>query len=96
MTQVELGEKAGVPASYISDLEQAKAAPGIDLVARLAEALGTTVTELLAGAGGETTDDPRASIRDVLNGLLKDADPDILAVLHALLPLLHELNTRRD
>jgi transcriptional regulator with XRE-family HTH domain len=95
MTQAELGEKAGVPASYISDLEQAKAAPGIDLVARLAEALGTTVADLLAGTA-EPVGDTREAIRTVLNGLLKDADPEILAALNALLPLLRELSTRRD
>jgi transcriptional regulator with XRE-family HTH domain len=94
MTQADLGEKAGVPASYVSDLEQAKAAPGIDLVARLAEALGTTVADLLGAV--VPPGDPREAIRDVLNGLLKDADPDVLAALNSLLPLLRELTTRRD
>jgi transcriptional regulator with XRE-family HTH domain len=94
LTQAQLGEAAGVPASYISDLEQAKAAPGIDLVARLADALGTTVTDLLASGAAES--DPRVAIREVLNGLLKEADPDIIVVLNALLPLLRELSARRE
>jgi transcriptional regulator with XRE-family HTH domain len=95
LTQAQLGEAAGVPASYISDLEQAKASPGIDLVARLAEALDSTVTDLLAGAAGPASADPRDAIREVLNGLLKDADADILGVLNSILPLLRELTSRR-
>ena len=47
MTQAELARVAEVTATYISRLESAGAAPGIDLVARLATALGSTVTELL-------------------------------------------------
>jgi transcriptional regulator with XRE-family HTH domain len=94
LTQAQLGEAAGVPASYISDLEQAKAAPGIDLVARLAEALGTTVTDRLTGAAAES--DPRVAIREVLNGLLTEADPDILGIRCSLLPLLRELSARRE
>jgi len=42
MTQVELGRRAHVTASYVWRLESGGAAPGIDLVARLARALGTT------------------------------------------------------
>lgn len=95
MTQAQLGEQAGVPASYISDLEQAKAAPGIDLVARLAEALGTTVADLLTGAATGAAADPRETIREVLNALLTEGNPDILVALNSLLPLLQELATRR-
>jgi len=95
MTQAQLGEQASVPASYISDLEQAKAAPGIDLVARLATALNATVTELLSGGTGQPVADQRRQVREVFDGLLAEADPDVLAALSALLPLLRELSTRR-
>jgi len=95
MTQAQLGEQASVPASYISDLEQAKAAPGIDLVARLATALNATVTELLAGGTGQPVADQRRQVREVFDGLLAEADPDVLASLSAILPLLRELSTRR-
>jgi len=47
MTQAELARQAQVTATYISHLESAGAAPGIDLLARLAAALGTTATDLL-------------------------------------------------
>jgi transcriptional regulator with XRE-family HTH domain len=95
MTQAQLGDQAGVPASYISDLEQAKAAPGIDLVARLAEALGTSPTDLISAGTGRSAADLRGEVREVVDGLLSDASPDVLAALNALLPLLRELSTRR-
>src|SRR3954469_16304319 len=47
MSQVELGQKAQVTASYVWKLESGAVSPGIDLVARLAKALGTTTTDLL-------------------------------------------------
>ena len=95
MTQAQLGDEAGIPASYVSDLEQAKAAPGIDLVARLADEVGMTVTDLLAGAAGSAPVDTGAGIRDAVDGILAAAHPDVLAALNALLPLLRELAARR-
>lgn len=47
MTQVQLAEQAAVTLSYITRLESGASAPGIDLVARLAAALGTTAADLL-------------------------------------------------
>src|SRR5579871_4415325 len=50
MTQAELARRAGVSVTYVSQLESADTAPGIDLVARVAKALGITTTELLPRA----------------------------------------------
>src|SRR3954453_19742310 len=46
-TQEQLAEKALVTASYVGRLERGGAAPGIDLVERLAKALGVKVADLL-------------------------------------------------
>src|SRR4051812_12532828 len=46
-TQEQLAENAQVTASYVGRLERGGAAPGIDLVERLAKALGVKVSELL-------------------------------------------------
>jgi transcriptional regulator with XRE-family HTH domain len=44
----ELAQKANVPAGYISELETGKKAnPGLDVLRRLAKALGVEVWELL-------------------------------------------------
>jgi len=50
MTQKDLAQRAGLTDTYISRLEAAGAAPGIDLIARLADALGSTVPDLLSVA----------------------------------------------
>src|SRR5947209_1663834 len=47
MSQAELARQAEVTTNYISRLEGGGAAPGIDLVARLALALGLPIAELL-------------------------------------------------
>jgi len=48
MTQVDLAKKSGVAQGYISALEAGKKkTPGLDVLKRLARALGVPVTELL-------------------------------------------------
>jgi transcriptional regulator with XRE-family HTH domain len=48
MTQLELATKAGVAQGYLSNLEAgAKKNPGLDVLKRLARALGVPVGELL-------------------------------------------------
>src|SRR4051794_17492693 len=50
MTQADLAQKAAVAVTYVSGLESGDTAPGIDLVDRLANALGTTAADLLPSA----------------------------------------------
>ena len=50
MTQAELARRSHVTTSYITRLERATSAPGIDLVDKLAQALGCTVSDLLPEA----------------------------------------------
>lgn len=47
LTQATLAERLGTSEQYLSRLEAGKVAPGVDQVARLAEALGATVHDLL-------------------------------------------------
>ena len=48
LTQVQLAKKAGVTQTYIAKLEGGdKANPSLDVLKRLARALGVPVTELL-------------------------------------------------
>ena len=42
LTQAELAERAEVSPTHLSELENCEVAPGIDLVDRLAQALGTS------------------------------------------------------
>jgi transcriptional regulator with XRE-family HTH domain len=96
MTQAELAERAGVTATYVSKLESAGAAPGIDLVAKVAAALGVGIAELLPD---ELAADPTAVAREqaqkLFTALLKTADPQTFALLNPFLALLVESAGKR-
>jgi len=96
LTQVDLARKAGVTASYVWRLESGGAAPGIDLVERLATALGTTVHDLLpATVAPETQVVLRDQARKLFEDLLGSADRETLLMLNPLLARLGESPTRR-
>lgn len=91
MTQADLAERAVATASYIGRLERGGAAPGIDLVARLAEALGTTIADLLP----ETDPPDRVSVlrdqaRKTFATLIETDDPVTLELVAQLLARLAE------
>jgi transcriptional regulator with XRE-family HTH domain len=86
LSQAELGRRANVTASYIWRLESAGASPGIDLVARLAEALGTTSHDLLpASQPADSMPQLRDQVRKNVESLLYKADRDMLLMLDQLL-----------
>ena len=95
MTQAELSRRAHVTASYIWRLESGGAAPGIDLVARLAQALGTTSHDLLpATAPPDTMAVLRDQARGLFDALLAAADRETLLMLNPLLARLVEVSGR--
>ncbi|SRR5579884_1140150 len=88
-TQADLAHDARVTESYVGRLERAEAAPGIDLVDRLAKALGTTAAELQpATSTPDTHAVLEAQARTLFEGLLQKADRETLALLCPLLRLL--------
>jgi transcriptional regulator with XRE-family HTH domain len=96
MTQAELAAKAHVTASYVWRLESGGAAPGIDLVDRLAVALGTTAADLLPVA------EPPESLlvlqeqaRKLFESLMSEGDRETLLLLNPLMARLLESPTRR-
>jgi transcriptional regulator with XRE-family HTH domain len=94
MTQADLAEKANVSTAYVGRLERGLAAAGIDLVARLADALGTTPADLLPSA--ETPDAVavlREQNRHLFNALLETKDEAVLSLLAQLLARLAETAT---
>ena len=96
MTQSELARLASVASSYVARLEGAAASPGIDLVQRLASALGTTPHDLLPLADAP---DPVATLRErartAFERLVSAADRDTLLMLTPLLAKLAEGAERR-
>src|SRR5689334_2386475 len=89
MTQAEVARRAKVTTTYVSKLESAGAAPGIDLVEKLATALGVGITDLIPSP---TTADPsavsREQARDLFDTLLTLADQQTFALLNPFLALL--------
>lgn len=95
LTQVQLAGRAFVEPTYIAKLEGGKTAPGIDLVARLAKALGTSIADLLPE---DETQDPLPLLKEQmgkLNEAMMAADSDTLLMLVPLLARLLESPTRR-
>ncbi len=96
MTQAELAGQAKVTVSYVARLEAAGAAPGIDLVGRLADALGTTVGELLPTmAAYDEITTLRDRARKLADQLISGADRETLLMICPLLARLGESPTRR-
>jgi transcriptional regulator with XRE-family HTH domain len=96
LTQADLGHKAHVTASYIWRLESAGAAPGIDIVDRLAAALGTTAADLLPST---EQPDPLPALKDqarkMFETLFDTADRETLLLLNPFLARLLESPSRR-
>lgn len=91
MTQADLAEQAEVTTSYITRLENGTSAPGIDLVARLATALGTTPSDLLPTT---TPPDDLAVLRQraemLLGTVLQTESRETLALVNQFLARLIE------
>jgi transcriptional regulator with XRE-family HTH domain len=89
ITQTALARRAHLTLTYVGRLEAAGAAPGIDTVARLADALGTTVHDLLPlPAPPETLAALKARARAVLDQVLQRADRDVVEAVTLVLSQL--------
>jgi transcriptional regulator with XRE-family HTH domain len=95
LTQIELAERAEVTPTYVGRLESAGAAPGIDTVARLAAALGTTVHDLLPLT---TPPDTLALLKErgraLFNEMLQKTDRELMQLVVPLLAKLVEAPAR--
>lgn len=95
MSQGELAGQAQVTTNYISRLEKGGAAPGIDLVARLAIALGVPIADLLPMK--PQADDltvARKQAKKLFDDLLLSEDRAVLIVLAQVLARLSEATNR--
>ena len=82
MTQRELATRAEVTFSYISRLEAGGAAPGIDLVERLADALSGSIADLLPiSSEAEDTNQTRRRVKELFDTVLPNVGPETLSML---------------
>jgi transcriptional regulator with XRE-family HTH domain len=96
MTQAELARRAEVSVTHLSELENADIAPGIDLVDRLARALGSPVADLLPSAGpAEPLPVLREQAERLFGTLLEKGDRETFLRLNPFLALLVEAATKR-
>lgn len=98
MTQRELARIAHLTESYLSRLEGGRIAPGIDLVARLARALGSPLSELLpsdiaSAKGSRAVAEEQA--KRLFESVLKSHDPSFVFLLAQILALLAEAVERQ-
>ena len=81
MTQAELARAAHVSSVYIGRLESGGAAPGIDLLDRLAKALAVAVADLLPPtAPPDTLAQLRERVRLLADRVARDADRNTLSL----------------
>ena len=89
MTQAELSRAAKIALSYVGRLEAGTSSPGIDLLDRLAAALGAKPEDLLAGGEDrEGTEVLRDRARVLADELVAGADAETLRMLNPLLAKL--------
>lgn len=96
MTQAELARQSHVTLSYIGKLEAGNSAPGLDLIDRLAKALGVRLSEMLPEESPpDSTVVLKEQAKRLTSTLLETADRETLLMLNPLLARLLEVPNRR-
>lgn len=98
MSQQDLAEKATVNIGYIGKLERGEAAPGLDMVARLADALGVPLERLLSDAGrpAKPPDAVKEQVRRQFEKLLSRDDVPAMQSLSVVIGLMDNALARRN
>jgi transcriptional regulator with XRE-family HTH domain len=95
MSQAELARQAEVTTNYVSRLERGGAAPGIDLAARLAAALGIPLADMLPTTPHlDELAVTRQQARKLFEELLRSEDRAVLLLLTQVLARLSEATNR--
>ena len=101
LTQIQLAQKLGVSNATISKWETAKGFPDISLLEPLAEALGISVSEILAGERFEKNDETEELLNDLVDISINEQKKKdkihnwIIAITVAVLYLIVSLITKR-
>lgn len=97
MTQQQLADAAEVSVAFVGRLERGQAGPGIDIVAKLAEALATTPGDLLpATAEPDPAGLLAAQARQLLETLIASNDDVSLSLAVQLLARLGQTASSGD
>lgn len=90
MTQLELARQGQFNVSYVTRLENGQTAPGIDLVERLAKALGVSVNDLLPTDGADARSLLQDRARKRFEAVVTRAGTDMLRTLLPILAMMDE------
>lgn len=88
LTQKDLATRAHITVSYVSTLEAGSVSPGIDLLERLAHALGVNVVDLLPGVVGSQVIELREDLRKRFDTVLATAGFETLSMMKTMLECL--------
>ena len=90
LSQQELARRAQISVPYAGRLERAEAAPGIDLVERLATALGVPIAELLPATSPDPLNLLKQQAERRFQSVIARADRATLMMLNPWLAVLDE------
>jgi transcriptional regulator with XRE-family HTH domain len=90
-----LAELADIHWSYLSRLEKGRSAPGVDIVEKLASALGVLIADLLPTERTDRTAALKAAIQTQAEAIMADAEEGDLSLLSSLLSVFQRGMTRR-
>ncbi len=96
LSQAELASKAQVHWTYIGRLEHGQAAPGLDLIERLAKAFNTSVMDLIPTGGADPIPFLHERARTRFESILQRGDRSTLGVLNAILTMMDDSMSRRS
>lgn len=98
MSQQDLAFKAHVNTGYIGKLERAESAPGLDMVGRIAEALGVEAVSLVAGLQikKESISTVKAQVRKQVDRLLTREDSTALQSVAVVIGLVDNALARQN
>lgn len=97
LTQIDLAHKAELTAAHVWRLETGASAPGIDLVERLAKALGVAMASLLPEREEiDSLDVFRIQAKKLFDIVVESEDVALFEILNPFLMYLSELAKRRS
>ena len=98
MSQQDLARRAKVSTTYIGKLERGESSVGIDMLARLAEALDVELTALLVGATNKAPgiEAVRATIKQKATQLTSRADGPALQAMAVIMGLVDNALARQS
>ncbi len=97
MSQQDLAHKAQVSLTYVGKLERGESSVGIDMLARIASSMDSTVSDLVSeGSKPASTEASKAQLKKQIEKLLSRNDPVSCQSLSVVVGLMDNALARRN